>query len=128
MPVVSKNTYYYDATIIREGGQSKRQGTVIGSTDKEAMDTVFRMAQAHWNRPLIQVDLYKVVEGGELNHVMTSTVGETHARSLVSVPFNPAANDPSPPKVDTFAPWTIGSQVHQPNFAVLKFDDTKRST
>lgn len=143
---ITSQTYYFIATILRGDKRIKRQGTIGAVTALEAMDAIVSMAENNWRRPIVNIELYEIVDGA-MEIVMTSVIGEKHQRDKLAAQTVPPKEEvvqrkkdryeeeddnyaawqgfimPTTSNSNGFYPASIGSPVYDETFATFKLNE-----
>jgi hypothetical protein len=68
------NKYHFKCEVIRKDRKVTREGYVEAKWPMDALDQIVEMAVETWQRPLVKIELFELMQGGEL--VARTTIGE----------------------------------------------------
>jgi len=117
-------SYWFQATVRRNGIITPRQGTLHADFAYQAVEKLKKMAAEEWKVPLVSVSIYELTRDAKVGREIIKINEQALTRVKSSGVYVPPKTQYTP-KTDEPKPYTFGTYHQQRGFATLILEDTK---
>ena len=117
-------SYWFQATIRRNGIITPKQGTIFADFAYQAVEKLKKMAEEDWKVPLVSVGMYELTQSGSVGREIISISEQALTRVKHTGVYVPHKTE-NVPKKDEPKPYIFGTYYQQRGFATLILEDTK---